>query len=69
MAIELTLQQLITQSTQATANAIARTLTVQTTSISLPIYEWDSKDAYDSFSIFQCILGNWLLLNHIATDS
>ena len=54
---------------QYTADAIARALTAQTTSISLPTYDWDSKDAYHSFSIFRCTLENWLLLNHIATDS
>ena len=67
MATELTLQQLIIQSTQA--NAIPSALTAQTASISLPIYDWDSKDAYHSFSIFQCTLENWLLLSHIATNS
>ena len=69
MATEPTPQQLITQSGQATVNAIASALTVQTASISLPIYNWDSKDAYHSFSIFKHTLENWLLLNCIATDS
>ena len=69
MAREPTPQQLITQSAQATANAIASTLTAQTASISLPTYNWDLKDAYHASSIFQCTLENWLLLNHIATDS
>ena len=50
MATELTLQQLITQSAQATADTIASALTAQTASISLPTYDWDSKDAYHSFS-------------------
>ena len=62
-------QQLITQSAQATANATASEITAQTASISLPIYNHDSKDAYHSFSIFWHTLENWLLLNHIATDS
>ena len=52
MAIEPNPQQLIDQSAQATANAIASTLTAQTTSIRLPTYDWDLKDAYHSFSIF-----------------
>ena len=52
MASELTSQQLITQSAQATADAIASALTARTASISLSIYDWDSKDAYYSFSIF-----------------
>ena len=69
MASELTPQQLITQSAQATADAIASMLAARTASISLPIYDWDSKDTYHSFSIFQHTLENWLLLNHIMPDS
>ena len=67
MASELTPtpQQLITQSAQATADAIASALTVRTASISLPIYDWNSH----SFSIFCCTLENWLLLNCILPDS
>ena len=42
---------------------------VRTVSISLPIYIWDSKDAYQSFSIFWHTLENWLLLSHIMPDS
>ena len=62
-------QQLITQSAQATADAIASALTARTASISLPIYDWNSQDAYHSFSIFCHTLENWLLLNHILPDS
>ena len=51
------------------ADAIASALTAQTASISLPIYDWDLKNAYHSFSIFWHTLENWLLLNHIATNS
>ena len=69
MTLELTLQQLITESAQAMADAIASALTDRTASISLPIYDWDSKDAYHSFSIFQHTMENWLLLNHIMPDS
>ena len=69
MASEPTPQQLITQSAQATANAIASVLTARMASISLPIYDWDSQDTYHSFSIFWCTLENWLLLNHIPPDS
>ena len=69
MASEATPQQLITQSAQATANAIASALTARTASISLPIYDWDSQDAYHSFSIFWHTLDNWLLLNCIPSDS
>ena len=68
MASEPTLWQLITQSAQATADAIASVLTARTTSISLPTYDWDLKDAYHSFSIFQCT-HNWLILNCITPDS
>ena len=71
MASELTpmRQQLITQSAQATADAIASVLTARTASISLPVYDWDSQDAYHSFSIFHRTLENWFLLNCIPPDS
>ena len=69
MATELTPKQLITQSAQATAHAIASTLTAQTTSISLPTYDLDLKDAYHFFSIFWHTLENWFLFNHIVTNS
>ena len=62
-------QQLITQSAQATADTIASALTARTASISLPIYYWNSQDAFHSFSIFCCTLENLLLLNHILPDS
>ena len=68
MASELTPQQLITQSAQATADAIASALTARTASISLPVYDWDSQDAYHS-SIFHHALENWLLLNCILPGS
>ena len=68
MASELTPQQLITQSAQATANAIANVLTARMVSISLPVYDWDAQDAYHSFSIFCHTLENWLLLNCILPD-
>ena len=62
-------QHLITQSAQATADAIASMLTARTASISLPVYDWNSQDAYHSFSIFCHTLENWLLLNYILPDS
>ena len=62
-------QQLITQSAQATADTIAHVLTARTASISLPVYNWNSQDAYHSFSIFCHTLENWLLLNCILPDS
>ena len=68
MASEPTPQQLITQPAQATANATASVLMARTSSISLPIYDWDLKDAYHSFS-FWLMLENWLLLNCIMPDS
>ena len=66
MASELTPQQLITQSAQTT---IASALTARMASISLPIYDWNSQDAYHSFSIFCHTLQNWFLLNCIPLDS
>ena len=69
MASEPTPQQLITQSAQATADAITSELTARMASISLPAYDWDSKDTYHSFSIFFHTLENWLLLNCIMLDS
>ena len=69
MASEPTPQQLITQCAQATADTIANALTARTASISLPIYNWDSQDAYHSFSIFHHTLENCLLLNCILPDS
>ena len=41
MASEPNPQQLITQSAQATADAIASMLTARTASIGLPTYNWD----------------------------
>ena len=69
MASKPTPQQLITQSAQATTDATASVLTARTASISLPVYDWDSQDAYHSFSIFCHTLENWLLLNCILLDS
>ena len=53
----------------ATADAIASALTARTASISLPIYDWNSKMHTTPFSIFCHTLENWLLLNHILPDS
>ena len=69
MASDLMPQQLMTQSDQATGDAIASALTARTASISLPVYDWNSRDAYHSFSIFCRTLENWLLLNCIPPDS
>ena len=67
MASEQTPQQLITQSAQTTANTIDSALTARTASFSLPVYDWDSQDAYHY--IFWHTLENWLLLNCIPPDS
>ena len=68
MASEQIEQQLITQSAQVPADAIASALIAITASISLPIYDWDSKEAYHS-SIFPHTLENWFLLSCIMSDS
>ena len=69
MASEPTPQQVIIQSAQATADTITSVLTARTASISLPVYDWESQDAYHSFSIFCHTPENWLLLNSIPPDS
>ena len=69
MASEPTPQQLITQSAQATSDAITSALTARMASVSLPVYNRDSQDAYHSFSLFCHTLENWLLLNCIPPDS
>ena len=61
-------QQLIIQSAQATADTIASALTARTASIRLSVYDWNSQDAYHSFSIFCHTLENWLLPNCILPD-
>ena len=63
------LQQLIVQSAKATVEALTNALTAQSALIALPMYDWNSKDAYRSFSLFQQMLDNWLFLNCINTDS
>ena len=62
-------QQLIAESAKATAEALTNALTAQSASITLPTYDWNSKDAYRFFSLFQQMLDNWLFLNCIDTDS
>ena len=68
MASELTPQQIITQLVQATADDIASALTARMASISLPVYDWESK-MLTSSSMFCHTLENWLLLNCILPDS
>ena len=66
MVSEPTPQQLITQSAQATANAITSALTARTASISLPIYDWDLKGCLPLLLHLSVhTLENWLLLNLI----
>ena len=49
---ELTPQQLIAKSAKATADALTDALTARSASISLPTYDWDTKDAYRTFTLF-----------------
>ena len=67
--VELMPQQLITQSTKATADALTDALTSRSAPIALPTYNWESKDAYQTFILFQQTLDNWLFLNQVKTDS
>ena len=62
-------QQLITQSAKATADALTSALTSRSALIALPMYDWESKDAYQTFTLFRQTLDNWLFLNWVKTDS
>ena len=46
IAVKLLPQQLIMESAKATAEVLTNVLTSQSASITLPMYDWDSKDAY-----------------------
>ena len=59
-------QQLITESAKATAEALIDPLISQSTSIILPMYDWD---AYLSSSLFQQMVDNWVFLNQVKKDS
>ena len=61
--VELTPQQLITQSTKATADVLTDALTLRSAPIALLTYDWESKDAYQTFTLFRQTLDNWLFLN------
>ena len=50
--VELTPQQLIAQSAKATADALTDALTSCSAPIALPMYDWESKDAYRTFTLF-----------------
>ena len=67
--VKLTSQQLIAQSVKATADALTDALTSRSAPIALPTYDWESKDAYRTFTLFQQTLDNWLFLNRVKTDS
>ena len=67
--VELTPQQLIAQSAKATVEALTDALTSRSAPIALPSYEWESKDAYRTFTLFQKTLDNWLFLHRVKTDS
>ena len=66
---ELTPQQLIATATKATTDAITDSLASRSASIALPMFDWDSKDAFRTFSLFWQTLDNWLFLNQVKTDS
>ena len=67
--VELTPQQLITQSMKATVDTLTDALTSHSAPIALPMYDWESKDAYWTFTLFRQTLDNWLFLNQVKTDS
>ena len=50
--VELTPQQLIAQSAKATAEALTDALTSCSALIALLTYDWESKDAYQTFTLF-----------------
>ena len=67
--VKLTPQQLITQSAKATVDALTDALTSCSALIALPTYDWESKDAYRTFTLFRQTLDNWLFLNRVKADS
>ena len=50
--VELTPQQLIAQSAKATVDALTDALTSRSALIALPMYNWESKDTYQTFTLF-----------------
>ena len=44
-------------------------MTSRSAPIALPTYDWESKDAYRTFTLFRQTLDNWLFLNRVKTDS
>ena len=50
--VELMPQQLIPQSAKATADALTDALTSRSALIALLRYDWESKDAYWTFTLF-----------------
>ena len=67
--VKLMPQQLIAQSVKATADALTDALTPRSAPIAPPMYDWESKDAYRTFTLFRQTLDNWLFLNRVKTDS
>ena len=61
--VELMPKQLIAQSAKATADALTDALTSRSALIALLMYDWESKDAYWTFTLFRQTLDNWLFLN------
>ena len=49
--VKLTPQQLIAQSAKATAEALTDALTSRSALIALPTYDWESQDAYHTFTV------------------
>ena len=66
---KLTPQQLIAQSVKATADALTDALTSRSALIALPTYDWESKDAYWTFTLFRQTIDNWHFLNRVKADS
>ncbi|MCG8623121.1 MAG: hypothetical protein MJE68_14145, partial [Proteobacteria bacterium] len=67
--VDLMPQQLITQYAKANAEALSDALTSCSAPIALPTYDWESQDAYRTFTLFRQTLDNWLFLNRVKTDS
>ncbi|MCG8625041.1 MAG: hypothetical protein MJE68_23955, partial [Proteobacteria bacterium] len=54
---------------KANAEALSDALTSRSAPIALPTYDWESQDAYRTFTLFCQTLDNWLFLNRVKTDS
>ena len=67
--VKLTPQHLIAQSAKATADGLTDALTSSSAPIALLTYNWESKDTYQTFTLFRQTLDNWLFLKRVKTDS